>query len=79
MVAFESLALDGEVVATHEDVDDKGQSVDLRVHVPISLLRPMLCLVASATPSIISLVTQQNRRSAIERIPGSIRFHGLRR
>lgn len=28
-VAFEQLALDGEVVATHEDVDDAGQSVDL--------------------------------------------------
>ncbi len=27
-VAFESLALDGEVVATHEDVEDEGQSVD---------------------------------------------------
>lgn len=29
MVAFESLTLDGEVVATHEDIDDEGQSVDL--------------------------------------------------
>lgn len=28
-VAFESLALDGEVVATHEDIEDEGQSVDL--------------------------------------------------
>lgn len=29
MVAFESLALDGDVVATHEDIEDEGQSVDL--------------------------------------------------
>lgn len=28
-VAFESLALDGEVVATHEDIHDEGQSVDI--------------------------------------------------
>lgn len=28
-VAFESLALEGEVVATHEDIEDEGQSVDL--------------------------------------------------
>lgn len=28
-VAFESLALDGDVVATHEDIEDEGQSVDL--------------------------------------------------
>ncbi len=28
-VAFESLALDGSVVATHEDIEDEGQSVDL--------------------------------------------------
>ena len=28
-VAFESLALDGEVVAAHEDIDDEGQGVDL--------------------------------------------------
>lgn len=28
-VAFESLALDGEVVAVHEDIDDEGQSVDI--------------------------------------------------
>ena len=28
-VAFESLALDGNVVATHEDIEDEGQSVDL--------------------------------------------------
>lgn len=29
VVAFEQLALDGEVVAVHEDVDDAGQSVEL--------------------------------------------------
>ncbi len=29
MVAFESLALDGDVVATHKDIEDEGQSVDL--------------------------------------------------
>ena len=29
VVAFERLALDGEVVAVHEDVDDAGQSVEL--------------------------------------------------
>ena len=29
MVAFESLALGGNVVATHEDIEDEGQSVDL--------------------------------------------------
>lgn len=28
-VAFESLALDGEVVAVHEDIHDEGQSVDI--------------------------------------------------
>ena len=28
-MAFESLALDGDAVATHEDIDDEGQSVDL--------------------------------------------------
>lgn len=28
-VAFESLALEGEVVATHEDIEDEGQSIDL--------------------------------------------------
>lgn len=28
-VAFESLALEGEVVATHEDIEDEGQSVNL--------------------------------------------------
>ena len=28
-VAFESLALDGEIMATHEDIEDEGQSVDL--------------------------------------------------
>lgn len=28
-VAFESLALEGKVVATHEDIEDEGQSVDL--------------------------------------------------
>ena len=28
-VAFESLALDGDVVATHEDIEDEGQIVDL--------------------------------------------------
>lgn len=28
-VAFESLALEGEVVATHEDIENEGQSVDL--------------------------------------------------
>lgn len=28
-VAFESLTLDGDVVATHEDIEDEGQSVDL--------------------------------------------------
>ncbi len=29
IVAFESLALDEDVVATHEDIEDEGQSVDL--------------------------------------------------
>lgn len=28
-VAFESLSLDGNVVATHEDIDDEGQSVNI--------------------------------------------------
>ena len=28
-MAFESLALDGNVVATHEDIEDEVQSVDL--------------------------------------------------
>lgn len=28
-MAFESLALDGDVVATREEIDDEGQSVDL--------------------------------------------------
>lgn len=34
-VAFESLALGSEVVATHEDIEDEGQSVDLvALHTP---------------------------------------------
>ena len=28
-VVFEGLALDGDAVVTHEDIEDEGQSVDL--------------------------------------------------
>ena len=72
-VAFESLALEGEVVATHEDIEDEGQSVDLVTpHVPgtpkVGLAQtgdtnnvvPLICLAAVA--ALIAALTALHER-----------------
>lgn len=74
-VAFESLALEGEVVATHEDIEDEGQSVDLvsppSPGIPKAGLAqtgdtnnivPLICLAAAAA-LIAALATLHERRS----------------
>lgn len=72
-VAFESLSLDGEVVATHEDIEDEGQSVDL-VSPPgpggsktglaqtgdLNNVAPLVCLAAVAA-LIAALATLRER------------------
>lgn len=72
-VAFESLALEGEVVATHEDIEDEGQSVDLVTpHVPgtpkaglaqtgdTNNVVPLICLAAVA--ALIAALTALHER-----------------
>lgn len=73
-VAFESLALEGEVVATHEDIEDEGQSVDLVAPpapgTPKAVLAqtgdtnnvvPLICLVVTAA-LIAALTALRERR-----------------
>lgn len=72
-VAFESLALEGEVVATHEDIEDEGQSVDLvsppSPGIPKAGLAqtgdtnnvvPLVCLAAAA--ALIAALTALHER-----------------
>lgn len=54
-VAFESLALDGEVVAAHEDIDDEGQSVDLTAPPTPDTLKAKLAQTGD-TNNIVPLV-----------------------
>lgn len=77
MVAFESLSLDGEVVATHEDIDDEGQSVSI-VEKPASDIPkaelaqtgdtnnivPLVCLAAAA--ALTTALALAHRRRGIE-------------
>lgn len=75
-VAFESLALDGEVVAVHEDIDDEGQSVDLvqkpSPEIPKAKLAqtgdatnvlPLICL-AAASALVAALTLAHRKRGA---------------
>lgn len=75
-VAFESLALDGEVVATHEDIEDEGQSVDL-VEKPgpdipkaklaqtgdTNKILPLVCLAAVAALAATLAALREKRRN----------------
>ena len=54
-VAFESLAMDGEVVATHEDIDDEGQSVDI-VEKPVPDIPTAKLAQTGDTTNIVPLV-----------------------
>lgn len=77
VVAFESLSLDGEVVATHEDIDDEGQSVSI-VEKPASDIPkaelaqtgdtnnivPLVCLAAAA--ALTTALALAHRRRGIE-------------
>lgn len=74
-VAFESLALDGNVVATHEDIEDEGQSVDL-VEKPgpgnpktglaqtgdTNKILPLVCLVVLAALAATLAALHEKRR-----------------
>lgn len=76
-VAFESLALEGEVVAAHEDIEDEGQSVDL-VSPPSSggpraglaqtgdtnNVVPLICLavVAALVAALTAMCERRNKR-----------------
>ena len=82
-VAVESLALDGDVVATHEDLEDEGQSVDL-VERPgpgnpkaglaqtgdTNNVVPLICLAVVAA-LIAALVALRERRSKRKGSSGS--------
>lgn len=75
-VAFESLALDGNVVATHEDIEDEGQSVDL-VEKPgpgnpktglaqtgdTNKILPLVCLVVLAALAATLAALREKRRN----------------
>ena len=75
-VAFESLALDGNVVATHEDIEDEGQSVDL-VEKPspgnpktglaqtgdTNKVLPLVCLAVVAALAATLAALREKRRS----------------
>lgn len=75
-VAFESLALDGNVVATHEDIEDEGQSVDL-VEKPgpgnpktglaqtgdTNKILPLVCLAVVAALAATLAVLREKRRN----------------
>ena len=54
-VAFESLALDGEIVAVHEDIDDEGQSVDI-VEKPLPDIPKAKLAQTGDTNNIVPLV-----------------------
>lgn len=75
-VAFESLTLDGNVVATHEDIEDEGQSANL-VEKPspgnpkTSLVQtgdtnkilPLVCLVVLAALAATLAALREKRRN----------------
>lgn len=75
-MAFESLALDGNVVATHEDIEDEGQSVDL-VEKPspgnpktglaqtgdTNKVLPLVCLAVVAALAATLAALREKRRS----------------
>ena len=77
MVAFESLALDGDVVATHEDIEDEGQSVDLLVEKPgpgnpktslaqtgdTNKILPLVCLAVVAALATTLAALREKRRN----------------
>lgn len=78
-VAFESLSLDGDVVATHEDIEDEGQSVDL-VEQPkpgnpktslaqtgdTNRIVPLVCLAVVAALAATLAALREKRRSRTE-------------
>lgn len=78
-VAFESLALDGEVVAVHEDIDDEGQSVDIvekpSPDIPKAKLAqtgdtnnivPLVCFAVVAVLAATLAALREKRRSRSE-------------
>lgn len=78
-VAFESLALDGDVVATHEDIEDEGQSVDL-VEKPgpenpktglaqtgdTNKILPLVCLAVVAALAATLAALREKRRNRVD-------------
>lgn len=78
-VAFESLALDGNAVATHEGIEDEGQSVDL-VEKPgpgnpktglvqtgdANKILPLVCLAVVAALTATLAALREKRRNRAE-------------